>query len=92
VKVTVDPAAANSDQVALWLSADYLEAIEIISIMPEPEEVAAWDDRTVYRFAVESTAETSVVIALEHDEPWLTTGRIGLVDGAELAWWQVVYP
>jgi hypothetical protein len=92
VEVAIGQGAVRDEQVALWLSTDYLEAIEITSIMPEPEEVEVMGDRVVYHFAAEPAAEIRVVIALEHDEPGLTTGRVGLVDGEELAWWQVVYP
>lgn len=93
VEVSIASGAIREEQVAVWLSTDYLDAIEITSIMPEPEEVEVRGDRTVFRFAAtDPDADVSVAIMLEHDDPWLTTGRMGLVDDEELAWWQFVYP
>ncbi len=47
----------------------------------------------VYRFNIDDQTGASMIrIALEPDEPGLTTGRIGVIDGPELMFWQFVYP
>jgi hypothetical protein len=93
LKVSVASSAVSQDQVEVWVSSDYLDRIEITSIVPEPEEVSETDDRVIYRFNIdEQTPAPRILIALEHDDPGLTTGRIGIVDGPELAFWQLVYP
>ncbi len=93
LEVSVASSAASQDQVEVWISADYLARIEITSIMPEPEEVIVTDDRAIYRFSIDDQAQRpTILIALEHDDPGLSTGRIGMIDGSELTFWQFVYP
>jgi hypothetical protein len=93
LEVSVASSAVSQDQVEVWFSSDYLARIEITSIVPEPEEVSETDDRVIYRFNIDDqTRAPEILMTLEHDEPGLTTGRMGLIDGPELAFWQVVYP
>lgn len=93
MELSVAGSAVSQDQIEVWFSSDYLARIEITSIVPEPEEVSESDDRVVYRFSIaDQTRAPRILIALEHDEPGLATGRIGLVDGPELAFRQVVFP
>ena len=93
LEVRLASSAVSQDQIEVWLWSDYLARVEITSIVPEPEEVSETDDRVIYRFNIDDqTRAPRILIALEHDEPGLTTGRIGMVDGPELAFWQIVYP
>ncbi|MBW3634609.1 MAG: hypothetical protein KY456_16440 [Chloroflexi bacterium] len=93
LEVTLLNSAVIQDQVELWISSDYLERTTIESIVPEPEEVSETDNQVVYRFGIDDQARTPTIhIALEYDDPGLTTGRIGLTDGPELTFWQFVYP
>lgn len=93
LEVSVASGAVSQDQVEIWLSSDYLARIEITSIVPEPEEVSETNDRVIYRFNIDDqTRAPRILMTLEHDEPGLTTCRIGMVDGPELAFWQVIYP
>lgn len=93
MEVSVDNSALSQGQVEVWLSFDYLARIEITSFVPEPEEVIETDERVVYRFNIDDQTRTpKILISLEHDEQGLTTGRIGMTDGPEVAFWQVVYP
>ncbi len=93
LEVSVASSSPDQDQIELWLSADYLTRVEITSIDPEPEEVIAAGDRTVYLFNISNRTGTSVIrFALEPDDPGSSTGSIGVVGGPELAFWQFVYP
>ena len=93
LEVSIASGTDNRDQIDIWLSTDYVARIEITSIAPEPEEVSVAGDRVVYRFNVDDQSEASVIrIALEPDDPGHTIGRIGVIDGPELTFWQFVYP
>jgi hypothetical protein len=93
LEVRVENRAFHQGQVELWLASDYLEHIEITSIIPEPEGVIEAGDRAVYRFKVDEEAEAAMIrFALEPDDSGPSTGRIGVVGGPELAFWQFVYP
>jgi len=91
--IEVDGGVASDGRVELWLSTDYLDGIELQSVVPEPVEVVTAGDRTVFAFVVGNPDEpTTVRFALEHDEVGVADGRIGVGGGPELAFWQVVYP
>ena len=93
LEVSVASSTIDQEQVEVWFSSDYLSRIEITSIMPEPEEVMVTDDRAIYRFSIDDQAQrATILIALEHDDPGITTGRIGMIDGPELTFSQFVYP
>jgi hypothetical protein len=93
LEVSVARSAANQDQVDVWVSADYLARVEISSIVPEPEEVMVADDHVIYRFNIDDQAHSPTIhIALEPDDPGHIIGRIGMIDGPELIFWQFIYP
>jgi len=77
----------------LWVGRDYVEAIEITNIVPEPDRVEAAEDRYTFEFpliAPESTA--TVFFYIEPRKAWSLNGRLGLEGGAELMLRQLVYP
>lgn len=77
----------------LWLERDYVEAIEITSIVPEPHRVEAAEDRYTFEFPLTASAETATVFFyIEPRKAWNLTGRLGLDGGAELMLRQLVYP
>jgi hypothetical protein len=93
LEVAVSNDAESQDQIEVWISTDYLRGTEITSIVPEPEEVSEADDQMVYRFSIDDQAQTSTILfALEYDDPGHTTGRMGMIGGPELTFWQFVYP
>jgi hypothetical protein len=91
--VSVSTDAATPDQLELWVATDYLARVEITAIVPEPEEVRQAGERIVYRFNIDEPAQHPTIhFALEPDDPGHTIGRIGIIDGPEVTFWQVVYP
>ena len=93
LEVTVSNDAESQDQIELWISTDYITSTEITSIVPEPEEVSETDDRVVFRFSIDQQVQTpTIMIALEYDDPGSTTGRVGVMNGPELTFWQFIYP
>ena len=93
LEMTIASSAVSQNQVEVWISADYLAGVEITSIVPEPEEVREADDQVVYRFIIDDQAHMpTILFSLEYDNPGPTTGRVGLIGGPELTFWQFVYP
>ena len=93
LKVTVANGAESQDQIVLWISTDYITSAEITSIVPEPEEMSEAEDQMVYRFSIYDEAQTPTIqFALEYDDPGHTTGRMGMIGGPELTFWQFIYP
>jgi len=93
LELEVAPGVANDGRIEVWLSTDYLDTIELEGMVPEPARVTADGDRMVYSFEVgDADQPVTVLVPLEHDVVGLTEARLGLVDGPELAFWQVIYP
>jgi hypothetical protein len=93
LEVTVSNDAESQDQIEVWISTDYLASTEITSIVPEPEEVSEADEQMIYRFSIDDQAQTPTIrFALEYDDPGPTTGRMGMIGGPELTFWQFIYP
>ena len=93
LRVELGPGVARGGEVRLWLARDYVDAIRIERIEPEPDGVQADPDRLVYSFRVAaSDRATSVVFHLEHRQVGRPSVRLGLVDGPSLAFTQFVYP
>ena len=93
LELEVAPGAARDGQVEVWLATDWLETIELHGVVPEPAEVRAEGDRTVFAVGVvDSGQPITVLVSFEHDAAGFAEGRAGLVDGPELRFWQIVYP
>lgn len=93
LEVSIPRPAIRQDQVEVWITTGFLDRVEISSIVPEPEEVSETDERVVYRFSIDDLTDTPMIhVALEYDDPGVTTGRLGIIDGPQLTFWQFVYP
>ena len=93
LELTLTGAPAEAGQVDLWFSLDFLEGIEITSIVPDPESAEVANEGMVYRFAVDGSAREFIMrLAFEHNDPGVRTGAIGVVDGPEIRFSQFVYP
>lgn len=77
----------------LWLGREYVEAVEITSIVPQPDRVETAEDRYIFEFPVAAPEQAATVFL--HVEPrsaWNVSGRLGVEGGGELAFGQFVYP
>ena len=93
LRIAAAPGAAPQGQLRLWLDRRYLAGVEVQQIEPEPDRVEVAGDRVVFTFEVaEPDRPSEVVVPLEHDAWGVKTARVGLVDGPDLAFRQVVYP
>ncbi|MDP9365344.1 MAG: hypothetical protein M3Q10_14155 [Chloroflexota bacterium] len=93
LRVLLGAGATGDGQAEVWLAREYLEAVEIEQIEPEPQESRAGTDRTTYVVAVDQAAEpVAVTFHLRHETFGRRSGRIGLPDGTAVDFTQVVYP
>jgi hypothetical protein len=93
LRVRVDGGTASQGELRLWLSEQYLDGVELRNISPEPERAQAGPDRTVYVFQVlDPNRPAGVSFDLEPREIGRLSGRLGLVNGPEIEFAQVVYP
>jgi hypothetical protein len=89
----IAPDAVAAGEVAVWLDRAFLDKVAVERVSPEPASMAAGAGRVIYRFAlVEPTGPAEVVFTLQPEEPGLARGRLGIVDGVELAFDQFIFP
>ncbi len=78
---------------ALLVAQDYLDKVEITHVLPEPSEMAAAPDGTIFRFQVEAPDQPSeITFDIEPSEPGVARGHIELLDGDGIAIEQVIFP
>ncbi|HET6380028.1 MAG TPA: hypothetical protein VFH63_03215 [candidate division Zixibacteria bacterium] len=90
---TVPAEAASPDGTfGISISRDYLAAVQVEAITPEPADVAADGDWLTYTFASSTPGSITVVFHLEHDAIGPRQLLVRLGDGEPMAIGQFVYP
>ncbi len=75
------------------LSREYLEGVQVERVVPEPESIEAGPDWFTYVLRVtDPTRPPAVTFDVKPERLWRLEGRIGLADGPELRFGQLVYP
>ena len=93
LRVAIAGSVATNGQIHLWINRDYLEAVDMEHIDPEPESVEISADRLVYIFKTPRPPATSkVLFRFEPNKFGKTLARLGLVDGPELQFTQFYFP
>jgi hypothetical protein len=91
--LSLGPGAVRDGEVRLWIDREYLQGLDIEGITPEPDSVETQGDRLVYVFnAAESQLPVLVNYSLQTNYLGLRQGRVGLDNGPELDFWQLIYP
>lgn len=93
LRIHFAPGLVRENQVRLWFSQPYLEALEIEHITPEPSAVEISGDRLIYTFEVADVGQSNVVTYYaQSDKIGSVMGQIGVVDGPALTFNQLFYP
>jgi hypothetical protein len=92
-EVQIELAATGRDPVELWIANEYLNAVELSFISPNPVETRTGADRQVFAFAPIEGA-TSIVVGLEFrpKAAGMLSATMGIPNGGEVAFRQFVYP
>jgi len=91
--VHLAPVQGGGDSARVWLGRDYLEAMEIENVVPEPERVEAGTDRLVFVFPLVSPGNpTAVTFHLKPHHIGPTTATVGREGGPPLRFRQSVLP
>lgn len=93
LRVHLGPGAASNGQAQVWLSRNYVEAIEIEQIIPQPERVEAGPERMIYVFNVGDTSQpTAITFYLKPQAIGAIQAQAGLADEQPLNFSHFVYP
>ncbi len=91
--VTARPMSDGDSSVRIWLAREYVDAMIIDGVTPQPAEVEAAADRLVFEFTLVEPGETAaIVLDLEPRERWRVPARLGVEGGSTLEFNQFIYP
>ncbi|HJU67539.1 MAG TPA: hypothetical protein VJ650_04755 [Gemmatimonadaceae bacterium] len=93
LRAEVGPRALQSDTLKLWMTRSYLEAVELESIVPEPESVETRGDLVVFQFATaERSQPTQITFSVRPARYWSHGARAGIDGGGSVSFRQFIYP
>lgn len=92
LRVQLGEGASAEGVARVWIASHYLESMELEGVTPEPDATEAHADRVVFAFVMGDGGPGAVTFHMRPDGFGALTGRVGLVDGPELRFWQFVYP
>ncbi len=89
----IDSSAAVDQHIGIWLDQSLVDKFDIAQIIPEPVDAEAGEGRVVYYFGVtESDPLSEITLDVQPSEPGVSHSRLGLVDGPEIEFDQLIYP
>jgi hypothetical protein len=89
----VDGSQAQDGEIQVWVSRDYIDAMQVEQIAPSPSDTVAADDRLVYTFPIDDPSSTlTVAFSLAPQDMLRLSGEAGIPDGPTISWNQFSYP
>lgn len=93
LRIQLGATASHAGKARVWFSRNYLEAVEIQRVTPEPDRVEAHSDRFIYVFDLpEPNQPTAITFFLEPDQIGSLPGQVGLGGRQPLTFRQFIYP
>lgn len=92
LEFTVGQAVIQEGQVHLWISQDYLQAVEVLSVQPEPSSVSADAEGVTFTLDVGDAAPVPVAMFVRPAEMGRYSGEVGTRDGGRWRIAQFIYP
>lgn len=92
LRIRLGEDASQGGVARMWIAHDYLDSVHLEGITPEPDATEARADRIVFAFAVADGGPGTVAFHMRPDSFGVLSGRVGVVDGPELRFWQFIYP
>lgn len=89
----VEAGALRGDTATLWLSRQYLDALELESVIPEPERVETRDDVVLFTFlAADRSRPARITFKVRPDDYWSKPASAGIDGGGSVSFRQFIYP
>jgi hypothetical protein len=91
--IHLDPAVTRGREARVWINRAFLDSSKIESVVPTPLRVEGEADRLYYVFHMAKPGDRLfVAFNIQAEQVGLVQGRIGVRDGREVAFTQLVYP
>ena len=92
-ELRVEAEPASGGEARIWVSREWLSAVRVESIAPEPERVETGDDRLLFVFPLEAGARSAeVTFHVKPERAGRLSGRVGLDRGPSFSFDQLVWP
>ena len=89
----VEPGALRGDTARLWLSRQYLDAVELESVVPEPERVETRGDVVLFTFlATDRSRPARITFKGRPDDYWSKSASAGIDGRGSVSFHQFIYP
>jgi hypothetical protein len=93
LRLHLGPNASQQGAVRVWLSREYLDAVEIEQVTPQPSQVEAGLERITYVFPVsEPSRSTVATFSLKTARFGRQRGCVGIADDPTLCFRHFIYP
>lgn len=92
VELRVQPDPAQPDSARVWISEEYLSALNLRQVTPEPDTWTALADGIVLSFPTAGSEPVMVQMTVRPDDLWLIRGELGVPGRGPAAFWQFVHP
>ena len=93
MEITLQPGAVQEDKARVWVDREWLDTIDLQSVLPEPDSMQAGGDRLIYVFELD---EPGAPASIKFDYMPVKYGArivsVGLDGGESVSFNQVVYP
>jgi hypothetical protein len=91
--VAVDAGRLPSRELRLWIARDYLSAVSLDRVIPEPDHAEAGRDRVTMVFPIAAGEQVArVQLQMEVRDLWTRRIRLGVEGGDSVALTQFVFP
>lgn len=90
LRVRPDPAQPGTAQV--WISSEYLSAVQVQGVQPEPDSWTGVGGGVVLAFPVSGQEPITVSLQIRPDEIGLLRGAVGAPGREPVEFWQFGYP
>lgn len=93
LRIRIQPIANGQEEISMWISREYLEAMRVESVTPEPERVEAATDHFVYVFKLkDASSAATVMFDLEPARMGKVSGEIKVNHSAATNIGHFIYP
>jgi hypothetical protein len=91
IRIEVGPPAIRDGAFQLWIGREYLDAVRVLRMDPEPDGSEVAPDRVIHSYRAPG-GPVAINIHLEIRDMGRVRGRMGVAGGPEVHWTQLAYP
>ena len=92
IRLHVGAEVLRGDSLRVWASRDWVDAMEVKAVVPEPRRVATGGGRVLYVISVAGGDSATVTWRIDPDGEWDQRGELAIEGGPTIAFRQFILP